>query len=193
MRRSTLRLYGPFLALAAVQALFIVAAPSKAPDKQQLSAGTGAFKSGNSAANGFSAANGTTDVGGGAGGASNGGAGGTGGSSGGGGGSNATTTGAPPGDTSHCAGDFQFDILLSHGPPCQPAFAGDNGGATYQGVDANTIKIIYFESTPNEQVNAILGAKGLATSAAEEDAAIAAYQQFINSHYELWGRQEDHR
>ncbi|MEY2459737.1 MAG: hypothetical protein QOG30_1567, partial [Acidimicrobiaceae bacterium] len=190
MRRSTLRLYGPFLALAAVQALFIVAAPSKAPDKQQLSAGSGAFKSGSAAANGFNStgAAGSTDVAsgpGGAGGSAGGGAGGPGGGSGGGG---ATTTGAAPGDTSHCVGDFQFDVLLTHGPPCQPAFGGDNGGATYQGVDASTIKIIYFESTPNEQVNAILGAKGLATSAAEEDAAIGAYQDFINSHYELWGR-----
>jgi hypothetical protein len=183
-------LYGPFLALAAVQALFIVAAPSKAPDKQQLSAGSGAFKSGSAAANGFNStgAAGSTDVAsgpGGAGGSAGGGAGGPGGGSGGGG---ATTTGAAPGDTSHCVGDFQFDVLLTHGPPCQPAFGGDNGGATYQGVDASTIKIIYFESTPNEQVNAILGAKGLATSAAEEDAAIGAYQEFINSHYELWGR-----
>ena len=107
---------------------------------------------------------------------------------GGGGGGNATTTGITAGDTSHCVGQYQFDVLLTHGPPCQPAFGGDNGGATYQGVDAQTIKIIYFESTPNEQVNAILGAKGLATSSAEEDAAIAAYQDFINKHYELWGR-----
>ena len=193
MRRSTLKLYGPFLALAAVQALFIVAAPSKAPDKQQLSAGTGAFKSGNAAANGFSStgANGTTDVASGGGGAG-GGAGG-----GGGGGGSARRwrrqchdDGAElaAGDTSHCVGQYQFDVLLTHGPPCQPAFGGDNGGATYQGVDAQTIKIIYFESTPNEQVNAILGAKGLATSSAEEDAAIAAYQDFINKHYELWGR-----
>src|SRR5205085_4504364 len=89
------------------------------------------------------------------------------------------------GDTSHCAGNYQFDVYVTHGPPCQPAFAGDNGGATSDGVDAQTIKIIYFESTPNEQVNAILGVKGLATSSAEEDAAIKAYVDFINTHYEL--------
>src|SRR4051812_13174698 len=41
MRRSTLRLYGPFLALALVQALFIVASPSKAPDRSALAAGGG--------------------------------------------------------------------------------------------------------------------------------------------------------
>src|SRR3954452_9336969 len=61
MRRSTLRLYGPFLAIALVQALFIVAAPSRAPGRQQLSTGSG-FQSG---ANGTaSGAPGSTGAGG---------------------------------------------------------------------------------------------------------------------------------
>ena len=65
----------------------------------------------------------------------------------------------------------------------------DNGGATAQGVTADTIKIIYFESTPNEQVNTILGAKGLATSdGAGRRAFYAAAFKFIQQHYEFYGR-----
>jgi len=193
MRRSTLRLYGPFIALAAVQALFIVAAPSKAPDRTALSAGAGGFKAGGTN-NGFASSNGglpgatgsdgTPGGAGGGGGGSNGG--------GGGGGGNATSNvgggGLAAGDTSHCAGPYQFDILLGHGPPCQPAFAGDNGGATYDGVTGDAINVIFFQSTPNEQVNTILGAKGLATTPQDQEAAVKVFTDFINTHYELYGR-----
>src|SRR5438874_7168553 len=190
MRRSTLRLYGPFLALALVQALFIVAAPSKAPDRTALSAGGVNGGRGPAASNGFASPGATGGAGetpGAAGGGTGGGA--TGAASGGGGEvvSNVGGGGLAAGDTSHCVGDYQFDVLLSHGPPCQPVFAGDNGGATADGVTGDEVKVIYFESTPNEQVNTILGAKGLATSSQEEDAAISAFQTFINSHYELYG------
>ncbi|MEY2591419.1 MAG: hypothetical protein QOJ67_3403 [Acidimicrobiaceae bacterium] len=209
MRRSTLRLYGPFLAIALVQALFIVAAPSRAPGKQQLATGQGAFQGGTGgAATGATGSNaaggatgsgatlggaGATGAGGGAGGAAGGGAAGSGGGAGGGaagvaGGGGGDGSAVAAGDTSHCAGGYQFDILIAHGPPCQPKFSGPNGGATYQGVSDTTIKVIYFESAPNEQVNTILGAKGLATTKDQVDAALEAFTTFVNSHYELWGR-----
>jgi hypothetical protein len=197
-----LRLYGPFIALAAVQALFIVAAPSKAPDRQQLSAGGSGFRNG--ATSGFSSGSATGAAGGAGGtGVAGGAAGGTGATGGAGAVGGGTDNGGAPGDgggggggeaagdTTHCAGPYQFDLLLAHGPPCQPKFVGDNGGETSQGVTGDKIKIIFFESTPNEQVNTILAAKGLATSDEDENAAIAAFQTFINTHYELWGRQID--
>src|SRR5687767_14484116 len=31
-------------------------------------------------------------------------------------------------------------------PPCVPPFSGDNGGSTYQGVTADTIKVVYFQA-----------------------------------------------
>ena len=198
MRRSTLRLYGPFIALAAVQALFIVVAPSKAPDRTSLAAGAGGFRSG-AGNSGFTSPNGSgpgatgTD---GLPGATGGGGDGSTGGGGGGGGSTSNVGGGTlaAGDTSHCVGQYQFDILLDHGPPCQPVFAGDNGGATNGengGVTADSIKVIWFESAPNEQVNAILRVKGLAVTAEEEDAAMKAYADFINSHFELYGRKID--
>jgi hypothetical protein len=130
---------------------------------------------------------GATGAGGGGGAAGVAGGGGGGGAAGGGGGGGDGTAVAA-GDTSHCVDGFQFDVLITRGPPCQPKFSGDNGGATYQGVTADTVKVIYFESAPNEQVNTILGAKGLAASKEDTDAALKAYTDFLNSHYELWGR-----
>jgi hypothetical protein len=175
MRRSTLRLYGPFLALALVQALFIVASPSKAPDRTALSAGgvggnrAGAGPSGFSSTGAGATGTGAGDSGTGTGTGTD-----PGGAGGGGATSNVGGGGLAAGDTTHCAGPYQFDVLLSHGPPCQPAFGGDNGGATYDGVTSTEIKVIIFQAKPNEQVNAILKLKGLATSVEEEDAAFAA-------------------
>lgn len=192
MRRSTLRLYGPFLALALVQALFIVAAPSKpagqrvatAPGAQgRTAAGTAAGTAG--AATAFDAQGNPIGPGGVGGG----------GEGGGGGGGGAVGAGAT-GDISHCVGankEYQFDIFINHGPPCVakwPAGA-DNGGATYQGVTADSVKIIIFSSKPNEQVNAILGAKGLATSAEDEAAFYEAAFAFIQENYEFYGRRLD--
>jgi len=185
VRRSTLRLYAPFIALALVQALFVVLVPSRAPSRQELAVGPGGFRGGTRAGAASGTALATSDASTTGAVVANGGTAGAGG---------APTTGnvqgfdVPPGDTSHCAGEFQFDVLLTHGPPCQPKFTGDNGGATSPGVTGDTIKIVYFESQPNEQVNTILAAKGLATSSDQEEAAIKVFVDFINSHYELWGR-----
>jgi hypothetical protein len=195
MRRSTLRLYGPFIAVVLAQALFVVALPSTAPDRATLNVGAGGStpqggnsqKPGGAGSTASSAGAGSSGAGAsssGAVGSKNGDAtnaadGATG---------SAGGTGPAPGDASHCAGPYQFDVLLGHGPPCQPVFAGDNGGATHLGVTADSVKVVYFSPMQNEQANQILGVKGLAVTSDQQDAAIAAYQDFINAHYELYGR-----
>src|SRR3954447_4510162 len=105
MRRSMLRLYGPFLALALVQALFIVAAPSKAPDRSGVRT-TGNAAAGQRASGGTSVSStGATGAGptdGSATGAAS-----TGGGGGGGGGGAVSNVGGgqlAAGDTSHCSG-----------------------------------------------------------------------------------------
>lgn len=195
MRKSWVQLYAPFIVLAMVQALFIAVAPSRGPSRSTLASlggapGTPSF-TGDAAGGGLDDSGGAFDGGtvgtvtGGSGGAAGGGTA-SGGpqapSAGGGGG------GAAAGDTSHCRNGHQVDILVNNAPPCVPKFSGDNGGATYQGVTKDTIKVVIFESTPNEQVNAILGAKGLAVSAADEAAFYKVAFDFINKHYELYGR-----
>jgi hypothetical protein len=198
VRRSALRLYAPFIALALAQAAFVVWAPSKGEQTVNAFAdptaagssftttpgGGAAVPSGASGATGTTPGSGGSVAAGGAPGATGGGGG-----AGGGGGSNAAATegGAPAGDTSHCKGDRQTDVIYNS-PPCAPAFAGDNGGATYPGVTAEEIRVVIFQCQSNEQVDAILMTQGLASTDEETDAMIDADIRFINEFYETYGR-----
>ena len=178
MRKSWVQLYAPFLVLMIVQALFVAVAPSRGPSSSansQLSAGE--FNNGSSGSDGSdgSAASGDLSSGGSvtADGSSSG-SGGTGsdgsviGSGSGGGGGIRRHGGV------HCAlqGRPAVQVGAEQPGPCVPKFSGNNGGATYQGVTAKDDQgRSYSERKPNEQVNAILGAKGLATSAEDDKAA----------------------
>jgi hypothetical protein len=96
------------------------------------------------------------------------------------------------GDTGHCTEDGkQFGIIRGGGPPCAPKWpdGADNGGATYpMGVTGDKVRIVYFSSVPNEQVNAVLEPQGLATTEEQNVAAADAYVEFINKRYETYGR-----
>lgn len=189
MRKSSIRLYGPFLAVALLQALFIAVAPSKAPDRSAVTAALGPLGSevGTDGGvidpetgllvdpetgelidpqTGLPVRRGT-----------------------GGTGSAGTTGGAGgvAGDTSHCKNGFQFEILLLN-PPCVPKFTGNNGGATYQGVTDTEIKIVVFSAEPNAAVDAVLAPQGLAATEEELVAMYAALEKFVAKHYELYGR-----
>lgn len=107
-------------------------------------------------------------------------------------GSAASRPGAAPSglsaDRSHCKGDRHFDILHAS-PPCAPKWqGGDNGGATYQGVTKDEIKIVFFGSNANAAVDTILSAQGLARTEEDERQLFAAAQEFVNKNYELYGR-----
>lgn len=209
MRRSALKLYAPFIALALAQAAFVVWAPSKgeepvnqfgdvaaAGDFSGSPTGTGATSGGGSSSGGSTGTGSGAAVPGGAtasGGGSS--------SSGGGSSSSGASTGTPnpgagdggggdvaaAGDTSHCKGDRQTDVIYNS-PPCVAAFTGDNGGATYKGVTGDEIKVIMMQCQEDEQVNAILATQGLAASDEETDAMLQADIKFINDYYETYGR-----
>ncbi|MEY2478591.1 MAG: hypothetical protein QOG87_3906 [Actinomycetota bacterium] len=198
MRKSTLALYAPFIAIAVVQALFIALLPSNGAGTQNVAAGqlgNGQFDAGTGAA--ADAGGAPVDAGAAAGvpaGAA-------------GGGSAAALAQskasaaakqatqqylAGQGDTSHCKNGKQFQIFYATktDPNCVakwPAGA-DNGGDTYQGVTRDTIKVIVFEAEPNAAVNAALAPQGLAATDEEIKAMDAAAQKFIAKHYELYGR-----
>lgn len=194
MRKSWLQLYAPFLVLALIQALLIVVAPSRGDDRSQLTAsgpldgsgqvdldGDGLLDPGSDlAGTDFGTDDGSVDVG-----TTGGDGGGTGGTD---GGTTGGGTGGPAaGDTSHCVNRQQVGGLRV-AAPCAPKFSGDNGGATYQGVTATEIKVVYFASEPNEQVDAILATQGLAVPEDELVDAVNVFQKFINERYELYGR-----
>jgi len=212
MRRSALRLYAPFLVLALAQAAFVVWAPSKGEDTvnqfADVAAGGSQFAApGAGGAAGGTAGGtttfdpvtgapiaGTTGAGGTTAGGSTGGAGATaggtsGGTAGGGGGGGGGAAAAAGGDTSHCKGDRQTDIIYNS-PPCTPKWpeGADNGGATYPGVTADEIRFVVFQCQSNEQVDAILASQGLAASDEETEAMLDAGVKFINDHYETYGR-----
>ena len=182
MRRSAFRLYGPFVAIVVVQALLIMVAPSNAPDRTNTFARRrrplpgrrtrdrhdpsptpratdrrgrsghrparrrrhGGGGAASTAATGQPLPAGAGDPAAGAGGAD-----------------------AAAGDTSHCVGDRQFDVLIND-PPCIPRFDGDNGGATYPGVTADSdARSCCSRPQPNEAVNAVLAPQGLAATEQE--------------------------
>jgi hypothetical protein len=98
-----------------------------------------------------------------------------------------------PGDRTHCVQSRQFDPAIDfYAPPCVPgapgaAFSG-NGGATWSGVSANQIEVVNYVADYGAEVDAILKAQGLYYNADQAKAWNAAYANFINSHYQLWGR-----
>ena len=95
------------------------------------------------------------------------------------------TTVTTAADRSRCAGKVQFlDFVQS--PPCV-AHSG-NPGATYPGVSATTINLVYFREKDNPVVKGLLQSQGLYSDPADQQKYIGAMETFINSRYELYGR-----
>ena len=95
--------------------------------------------------------------------------------------------------TAHCVGGREFSPAIDYyAPPCTPGLPGapdpSNGGATYQGVSANSITIVDYQSNYGAEVNTILQAEGSYEGYAAAQSLDAAYQNFINKSYVLWGR-----
>ncbi|MBS1847526.1 MAG: ABC transporter substrate-binding protein [Actinobacteria bacterium] len=84
-------------------------------------------------------------------------------------------------DTS--TGRIKFPSVYA--PPCVPALKGSNGGATYQGVTATTIKIVYYNSAPGDITSAISG--NLDPPDAVK-ASIAAYIKMFEASFDTYGR-----
>jgi hypothetical protein len=75
-----------------------------------------------------------------------------------------------------------------YAPLCQPAFHGDNGGATAPGVTATTITVTYREAiTPAEQALQSLIGKLVGTNT-QAIAAMDTYISVFNREFELYGR-----
>ena len=91
------------------------------------------------------------------------------------------------GDITHCVNGRQFGQLVT-APPCTPKFAGDNGGATWQGVTKDTIEFVYYREKDNPAVKAIEETAGLYSDPNDQKQFLPAAQDFINQHFELYGR-----
>ncbi len=96
-----------------------------------------------------------------------------------------TTAGPGGGDRSRCRGARQF-LDFPQAPPCV-AHTG-NPGATYAGVTATTIRLVYFREKDNPVVKGLLQSQGLYSDPADQQKYLAAMETFINARYELYGR-----
>lgn len=186
------RRFAPLVAVVVVQLMIIALAPSRAPS--QVAAGGGASDfvdpstGGGAGSDTAGGADGSTAIDGSTGGSAGGGAaGGTG------GGRTAGATGGTAagaaGSTAHCKGDRQYDPeIYPWAPPCQPRFAGSNGGDTYPGITKGVIKVVVMRGNYGAAVDAALTAAGSNPAPAAFDAALRTAEKFINTNYELYGR-----
>ncbi|HET7529357.1 MAG TPA: hypothetical protein VFJ98_00180 [Mycobacteriales bacterium] len=192
--------FGPIVLLVVVQLVLVLAAPSTAPTANNAALGApgspyATTQSGvPGAAAGVPGAVGPGAV---SPGASAPGAAGGGGVSGG-STSGASTSGggasaAASGDLKHCVSGRQFDPKIDYyAPPCVPGLPGaafpNNGGATWPGVTSDKIEVVNYVADYGAEVDAILKAQGLYYDASQAKQWNAAYEKFINDHFQLYGR-----
>lgn len=72
-----------------------------------------------------------------------------------------------------------------YAPPCVPAFAGANGGATGQGVTGSTITVVYYQPPPGDLAAQFEGAQG---NPATNLATAQNYVAMFNRVAPLYGR-----
>jgi hypothetical protein len=75
-----------------------------------------------------------------------------------------------------------------YAPPCVPLFAGDNGGATYQGVTATTITFAVPEAQPDAATKAVLAAAGDTDTTEQIEQTQKDYIDFLEHHFQTYGR-----
>jgi hypothetical protein len=96
------------------------------------------------------------------------------------------------GSRTHCTDGREFSTTIDYyAPPCTPGTIGgsyDNGGSTSQGVTAKTITVVDYYADAGGIVDTILKGEGLYVDYTQIKQVDAAFQNFINSHYVLWGR-----
>jgi hypothetical protein len=193
------RRYAPFIVLAAVQVLLVAIVPSKGlhgnGTPSQVASGGPAGSAG-SGAGGSTGVAGAGSTGAGSGSAAT-----APGATGIAGGSGATTTGSGTGSTgagstgteavdrSRCDANGKEAGPTFYMPPCVPVWhGGDNGGRTMTGVDATTIRIVFYVAQSNPEVNAILARQDLAATNEQRCEALRAFTAEVNKRWELYGR-----
>jgi hypothetical protein len=75
---------------------------------------------------------------------------------------------------------------------CYAPFKGDNGGATYQGVTANSVKVVLYLPEPHDPVlSYIEGSIADTDTNAQTIATAERYAKFLQTYYETYGRTID--
>jgi hypothetical protein len=79
-------------------------------------------------------------------------------------------------------------VPLRDAPPCTQKFSGTNAGATWKGVTAKSIKVVYFIGTENPATDAILTAAGANDSEEEVRQQVIEWGKLYETHFNTWGR-----
>src|SRR3954452_13211600 len=75
---------------------------------------------------------------------------------------------------------------------CYAPFAGDNGGSTYQGVTANSIKVVLYLPQEHDPVLSFAyGAIGASDTDAQTAQTVQDFVTFFQTYYETYGRKVD--
>lgn len=79
-------------------------------------------------------------------------------------------------------------VPTKYAPNCVAPFQGDNGGATYPGVTADTITIAVYRVQRNAAVDAVVASAGAQDSDKDVEQTYADYADYFQDHYETYGR-----
>lgn len=85
-------------------------------------------------------------------------------------------------------------IPLTVAAPCVEPFEGDNGGATFQGVTEDSIKVVVYQGDPAKNPLQVAQVQGAGAEAGQLDSAADTYRGFfeiLSQYYELYGRTID--
>jgi hypothetical protein len=88
-----------------------------------------------------------------------------------------------------CGPNVRQVAWSAYAPPCQPAWHGNNGGATSRGVTATTITITYRAASSAQlaELLALVPETVIGTNT-EEEATLQHYINVFNNSFELYGR-----
>ena len=83
----------------------------------------------------------------------------------------------------------RIKVPTKFAPPCLPAFSGSNGGKTWNGVTDKEILVVAYAAKSNPALEAALTGAGANDPPEAERETFNAYIDYINKHYQLYGRQ----
>jgi hypothetical protein len=70
---------------------------------------------------------------------------------------------------------------------CEPAWSGDNGGATYRGVTASQVTLDYYLPSLGGSLGSVAALAG-ASPPAVQDQEVSTYARFFNRYFQTYGR-----
>lgn len=73
--------------------------------------------------------------------------------------------------------------------PCVPAFEGDNGGATHNGVTADTITVVRYEGDEGGDLSSLLDGMGVQETPEDKTQTVADYFELYSAVSQTYGRE----